>query len=155
MSILSQIACTPCRSGEPPLTDEELSELHPMVPAWKVVRDGGIRKLSNTFIFEEPHQVEDFQARVRQLAERENHHPELAVDGGRIRVTWWTRSLGDLHPNDFIMAGKTDGVFTLVMVGQEGDMMTDEALPTLAEVPRFRSIFRHRAEAPEERPARS
>lgn len=149
MSILSQIACTPCQPGEPPVSDEELAELHPHVPAWEIVREDGVRKLRNTFSFDEQHHLQDFVRRLTDLAKKEGHHPHVAVKNQEVTVTWWTHALRDLHPNDFIMAGKTDGLFTLAVVGQEGDMFTDEPLPTLAEVPRFRQIFSRRPGAEE------
>lgn len=151
MSILSQIACSPCQAGEPPASEEEIAELHPHVPAWEIVREEGVRKLRNTFVFEEQYHLRDFVRRLASLAEKENHHPHVAVKDQTVAVTWWTHDLQDLHPNDFIMAGKTDGIFTQAVVGQEGDMFTNEPLPTLAEVPRFSQTFSRRQAGTEAR----
>lgn len=144
MSILSQISCTPCQGNEHPVSDEEVAELHPLVPAWSIERGDGVRKLCNTFTFESPKKAEEFIERLQEIARRENHHPALDVQEKSVTVTWSTRAIGDLHPNDFIMAGKADGIYTLVAVGNEGDMFTDEPLPTIAEVPRFQRTFARR-----------
>jgi 4a-hydroxytetrahydrobiopterin dehydratase len=42
------------------------------------------------------------------LAGRENHHPSLLIEWGKATVNWWTHKANGLHPNDFIMAAKTD-----------------------------------------------
>ena len=49
-----------------------------------------------------------FANRVAQLAEENNHHPALLVEWGKVKVSWWTHSLGGLHINDFIMAARTE-----------------------------------------------
>lgn len=147
MSILSQVACTPFRADEPAISDAELADLHPEVPSWQLVREEGIRKLRHTFEFAESGRKEMFLKKLAELAARENHHPEIRDRGEKVTVTWWSHSLGDLHPNDFIMAAKTDGAFSLAEVGHEGEMETKRALPTLAEVPRFQQAFRERRRA--------
>lgn len=145
MSILSQISCTPCRSGEAPVSDEEVAALHPFVPAWKVVNDEGVRKLRNSFAFDDEETTRAFLRAVEEVARKENHHPVVDRRGERVTVDWWTHSIRALHPNDFIMAAKTDGAYTSTVVGAEGEMGTSEPLPTLAEVPRFRELVAHRA----------
>lgn len=141
MSILSQISCTPCRAGEAPLSDEELAVIHPFVPAWDIIQEGGVRKLRHTFAFDEEHQREGFLTRLKRVAAKENHHPEVVERGNAVVVTWWTHAIRDLHPNDFIMAAKTEGAFSQAIVGHDGDMDTGEELPRLVDVPRFRQTF--------------
>lgn len=145
MSILSQISCTPCHAGEAAVSDEEIAVLHPFIPAWKIVDEEEGRRLRNTFTFDDEETARAFVGAVDELARKEDHHPVLDRRGDRVTVDWWTHSLRDLHPNDFIMAAKTDGAYTLTVVGAEGDMVTSESLPTLAEVPRFRELVAHRA----------
>jgi|GEM_PF-555170 len=150
MSILSQIACIPCRKGEEPLSDEELAVLHPFVPVWEIVRDDTVRKLRNTFLFDEDQQRADFKERLSRVADKENHHPEIQERGSEVTVIWWTHAIRDLHPNDFIMAAKTEGVYRQAIVGHEGEMDTGEELPTLMEIPRFQQTFsRLRGGAPD------
>jgi 4a-hydroxytetrahydrobiopterin dehydratase len=47
-----------------------------------------------------------FANRVGELAEREGHHPDLAVGWGYCTVVLYTHKIGGLHENDFIMASK-------------------------------------------------
>lgn len=46
--------------------------------------------------------------RITQLAEAENHHPEIIIAWGRCSVSWWTTRLGGIHANDVRMAAATD-----------------------------------------------
>lgn len=36
MMQLSQLKCVACRGGEPPLSDSEITELHPQIPEWQI-----------------------------------------------------------------------------------------------------------------------
>lgn len=45
--------------------------------------------------------------KITALAEAEDHHPELVLNYGQIKVTWWSHNLNGLHNNDFIMALRT------------------------------------------------
>ena len=48
---------------------------------------------------------------VGELAEREQHHPDLHVAWGKVVVEVWTHKIRGLHENDFILAAKTDAIF--------------------------------------------
>ena len=53
-----------------------------------------------------------FVNRVGELAEREGHHPDLHVAWGKVVVETWTHKIHGLHTNDFILAAKTDEIFS-------------------------------------------
>jgi 4a-hydroxytetrahydrobiopterin dehydratase len=44
------------------------------------------------------------------LAERENHHPDLEVGYGRVKVNYSTHDVGGLSRNDFICAAKIEAL---------------------------------------------
>ena len=111
MSELAEMKCSACRGGEPTLTDEEIDELHPQVPEWRVVEREGIKRLERTFGFGDFAQALAFTNEVGEQAEEEGHHPALLTEWGKVTVTWWTHKIGGLHQNDFIMAAKTDDLF--------------------------------------------
>lgn len=140
MSELSQIRCIHPQQGEPPLSEAELAAFHPLVPSWRIVRDDGVRKLRNEYSFDGGEDLRRFVKRLMTIADAENHHPKIDEDGTKAAVDWWTHSIGDLHPNDFLMAAKTDGVYSLIVVGAEGDMTTGESLPTLRDIPKFQEV---------------
>ena len=107
---LAQSACVPCRGGVPTLTEPEIRALRPEVPAWDVVEVDGVKHLRREFHFDDFRQALDFAVRVGQLAEREQHHPDLHVGWGRVVVEVWTHKIHGLHRNDFILAAKTDAL---------------------------------------------
>ena len=111
MEALSQLKCTACRKGEPTVTEAEVAELHPQVPAWQVIEREGIRRLERTFTFSDFVQALAFTNTVGELAEAEGHHPALLTEWGRVTVTWWTHKIRGLHRNDFIMAAKADRLY--------------------------------------------
>ena len=111
MSLLNQEKCVACRRDSPPVTEQEVAELHPLLPQWELINDDGISKLDRVFEFENFRQAMNFTNEVGNLAEEEGHHPRLVTEWGRVRVTWWTHKIRNLHRNDFIMSAKCDQIF--------------------------------------------
>ena len=108
---LARERCVACRRDSPRVTDEEIAELHPMVPEWELTHDDGVPRVERTFRFRNFADALAFTERVGSEAEAEGHHPRLVLEGGRVGVAWWTHKIRGLHRNDFIMAAKTDGLY--------------------------------------------
>ena len=51
-----------------------------------------------------------FTNKIAMIAEKEDHHPLIVTEWGRVKVQWWTHKIKGLHKNDFIMAAKTDAL---------------------------------------------
>ncbi len=98
--------CTPCRGGIPPLAREEADAYLQQAPGWDLVDEG--RRLERTFTFRNFKEALDFVVKVGNLAETEGHHPDITFAWGRAKVSWYTKKIGGLHENDFIMAAKTN-----------------------------------------------
>jgi 4a-hydroxytetrahydrobiopterin dehydratase len=112
MDTLTQMKCVPCRGDEPTVTDEEIEALHPQVPDWQIVEHDHIKRLQRAFKFKNFAEALQFTNKVGDLAEAEGHHPALLTEWGQVTVTWWTHKIKGLHRNDFIMAAKTDELYT-------------------------------------------
>jgi len=112
MSDLTQIKCVPCRGDEPKVTEAEFAEFLPEVPDWKIVEREGIQRLERVFTFKNFVQALTFTNKVGELAEAEGHHPAILTEWGRVTVTWWTHKIRGLHRNDFVMAAKTDRLYS-------------------------------------------
>lgn len=108
MDTLTQMKCVACRGGEPTVTDAEIAEYHPQVPAWQIVERDGIKRVERVFKFRNFAQALAFTNQVGEVAEAEEHHPAILTEWGKVTVTWWTHKIKGLHRNDFIMAAKTD-----------------------------------------------
>ena len=82
--------------------DQELASM----PGW-AVGDGMLRR---RFEFPDFAQALAFANRVGELAERENHHPDLLVGWGACEVAWVNHSAGGITERDVDMARATDGL---------------------------------------------
>ena len=108
MDELSKLKCVACHGGEPTLTDAELAELHPQVSDWQIVEVDGVKRLQRMFKLKNFIEAVAFTHKVAMIAEKEDHHPLIVTEWGRVTVQWWTHKIKGLHKNDFIMAAKTD-----------------------------------------------
>ena len=99
------VACGPDAVG---VTAAETTALRREIPAWKVVKRGGVARLTRTFAFPDFAAALAFTNAIGALAEAAGHHPAITTEWGRVTVEWWTHTLGGLHRNDFVMAAKTD-----------------------------------------------
>jgi 4a-hydroxytetrahydrobiopterin dehydratase len=104
-SPLANRSCVPCRKGTTPLSEAEARRLATEVPAWSLT--GGPR-LERRFEFEDFAAAMRFVNRVAEVAEAEQHHPDIAIHWNKVELTLWTHSIGGLHENDFVMAAKID-----------------------------------------------
>lgn len=112
MENLAQMRCTACRGDEPPLTDVQIAELLPQIPGWDVVVRDGIKRLERRFDFRDFARALEFTNQVGEAADAEGHHPAILTEWGKVTVTWWTHKIKGLHQNDFIMAIKTDRLYS-------------------------------------------
>ncbi len=112
MTNLTHERCVACRKDSPHVTETEIAELKPQIPAWNIVEHRQIPRLERTFRFKNFVQALDFANKVGALAEAEGHHPAILTEYGRATVYWWTHAIKGLHRNDFIMAAKTDQIAT-------------------------------------------
>lgn len=99
--------CKPCEGGVEPLAADQVQSLLGQVDDWQPTEDGKAiyrkRKFKN-FI-----DALAYLNRVGELAETEQHHPDLHLTGYRhVRVELTTHAIGGLSDNDFILAAKID-----------------------------------------------
>jgi 4a-hydroxytetrahydrobiopterin dehydratase len=52
-----------------------------------------------------------FVDRVAELAEEENHHPDIAVSYRDVTLRWTTHSAGGITERDHELAARTDALF--------------------------------------------
>lgn len=112
MNDLSRQSCEACRADAPRVSEQELADLMPLIPAWSAPVRDGILQLERTFIFRNFVEALAFANRVGDLAEQENHHPAILIEWGKVTVNWWSHKIHGLHRNDFILAARTDKLFS-------------------------------------------
>ena len=111
MASLTQATCVPCRGGVPTLTTVEIASLLPQVPGWSVAEVGGIQRIQREFTFKDFRTAMDFAIQVGEIAEREQHHPDIHLSWGKVMVETWTHKIQGLHENDFILAAKVNETY--------------------------------------------
>lgn len=111
-ALLIDQTCVACRAGAPRATSAEQAAHMQQLPDWKLVERAAVWQLERLFKFANFAQSLEFTNRVGSLAEEHGHHPALLTEWGRVTVTWWTHKIGGLHNNDFVMAAKTDHLYS-------------------------------------------
>jgi 4a-hydroxytetrahydrobiopterin dehydratase len=105
MSDLTKKHCIPCSGGVPPLEPARIEELSREVPQWSVV-DG--HHLRRKFSFDDFAGALAHVNKIGELAERENHHPDIKLGYGEVVVEIWTHKIDGLTESDFVLAAKID-----------------------------------------------
>lgn len=106
MTALAEHKCVPCKGGTPPLSHEEALKLLEQTPGWEL-KENHIEK---TFQF--PNFIEGmkFANRITKVIEEQDHHPDLYISWGKVRIEYSTHAIGGLSVNDFIMAAKINEI---------------------------------------------
>ncbi|MCW8955723.1 MAG: 4a-hydroxytetrahydrobiopterin dehydratase [Gammaproteobacteria bacterium] len=94
------------------LDPQQLTQLMEQLDNWQIDRSTPEPQLMRQFKFKNFNEALDFTNQVGELAEQVDHHPSILLEWGKVTVRWWTHSIGGLHLNDFILAARTDQVFT-------------------------------------------
>jgi 4a-hydroxytetrahydrobiopterin dehydratase len=68
------------------------------------------KALERTFEFETFVDALAFVNRVGELAEAENHHPDIAIHYNRVTLRWWTHAAGGITNRDRELAERSGGL---------------------------------------------
>jgi 4a-hydroxytetrahydrobiopterin dehydratase len=106
---LRQGTCKPCEGGVERMSEEEARRQLEQVKGWTLSADGtSIHKSWTRKNFKE---AMAFLNRVAEIAEAEQHHPDLHLTGYKnVRIALTTHAIGGLSENDFILAAKIEEV---------------------------------------------
>lgn len=99
--------CQPLRGSEHALHPAQALALLADLPGWQIAENGLLQK---EFIFASYAATLLFVNTVAGLAERENHHPDLEVGYGRVKISYSTHDVAGLSRNDFICAAKIEAL---------------------------------------------
>jgi 4a-hydroxytetrahydrobiopterin dehydratase len=106
MTTLAQKECVQCKGGVPPLKGPALRDLQAELGHdWQVVSEHHLEKL---FPFKNFREALAFTNKVGEAAEEANHHPDIYLAWGKVKITLWTHKIDGLTESDFIFAAKTD-----------------------------------------------
>ena len=67
--------------------------------------------LERTFEFPGFVEALAFVNRVGELAESENHHPDIVINYNRVTLRWWTHTAGGITDRDRELAERSTALF--------------------------------------------
>jgi 4a-hydroxytetrahydrobiopterin dehydratase len=102
MSLFEENCHRPSPS-EKPLGSDETRKLLKKVPGWELKDDS----IERTFKFRDFREAMDFVNRVGEIANTEDHHPDIHIAYNKVTLVFSTHKIKGLSRNDFIMAAKT------------------------------------------------
>ena len=106
MSSLASQQCVPWKRGDPVLGGAAIREL--------CTRLGGNWRVDDNHHLECEYSFDDFASalgftnRIGELAEEQNHHPDIHLAWGKVRLVIWTHVADGLTESDFVWAAKAD-----------------------------------------------
>ncbi len=100
--------CVPRKGSEQALSAAEIAPLLAALPGWSMAHDG--KAIVKDFRFDDFHRTLGFINAVGFMANRQDHHPDLAVGYGHCQIEWSTHDVGGLSRNDFICAAKVEAL---------------------------------------------
>ena len=104
---LKSRSCKPCEGGVEPLSREDAERLLSGLNGWRLSDDG--RSIVRKWTVNDFQAAIDFFSRVTQIAESEQHHPDLHLTNYRdVAIELSTHAIGGLSENDFIIAARID-----------------------------------------------
>ena len=106
MNTLAEKECIPCKGGVPPLKGQALTTLAQQLDnGWQVIKEHHLEK---EYKFKDFREALTFTNKVGELAEAQNHHPDIYLAWGKVKLTIWTHKIDGLTESDFVLAAKAD-----------------------------------------------
>lgn len=112
MDELAKKKCVPCTVGTPSLTGEKLQQLFNQLEDWELIEEKEIQKL---YKFKDFKEALHFVNEVGKTAEEEEHHPDIELSWGKVKIKLSTHKIKGLSESDFILAAKCDVLYTSML----------------------------------------
>jgi 4a-hydroxytetrahydrobiopterin dehydratase len=108
MAKLKDAKCVPCEGEVSPLARQEAERLMTELSGWDFSRDQ--KSIQRDMVFKNFDKAMDFVNTVADLAEFEQHHPDIDIRYNKVKLVLSTHAIGGLSRNDFILAAKIDAI---------------------------------------------
>jgi 4a-hydroxytetrahydrobiopterin dehydratase len=110
---LSELTCKPPKAGETPLSIAQATTMLGEVHDWSL-KSGAITR---EFQFKDFGEAMIFVNKVAELAQAQQHHPDILINYKTVKLTLTTHKINGLSQNDFIMAAKINQLSVFAMPG--------------------------------------
>ncbi len=105
---LTSLKCKACEGWMTPFSSQQIKDHLSKVFGWNLIKD---KKIEKDFRFRNFKEALDFVNNVGNIAEKEQHHPDILIYGwNKVKISLTTFALKGLSENDFIMAAKIDAI---------------------------------------------
>jgi 4a-hydroxytetrahydrobiopterin dehydratase len=82
-----------------------MSKANDLPAGWRIVENHHLEK---EFRFPDFAQALAFTNKIGAIAEESNHHPDIHLSWGKVRVTTWSHDEGGITARDFVLAAKIE-----------------------------------------------
>ena len=111
MSALHNKKCIPCRGEVPPFDISEIHKYLKKINGWDVKKNESESYfIEKNFKFKNFSESQKFINEVGNIAENENHHPDIIFGWGYATIKIFTHKIKGLVESDFILAAKIDNI---------------------------------------------
>jgi 4a-hydroxytetrahydrobiopterin dehydratase len=104
---LSEKKCVSCEGAVSPLAEDEIESMLAQTLGWELAGN----QIERTFRLANFVEAMKLANEITTIAEEANHHPDLHISWGKVRVELSTHSVGGLTTNDFIVAAKINRIW--------------------------------------------
>ena len=111
MNDLINKKCVPCEGGILPLDMSEIHKYQKKIDGWDVKKNkDNFFFLERNFKFSNFTKSQKFINEVGNIADKEDHHPDIMFGWGYAKVQIFTHKIKGLIENDFILAAKINKI---------------------------------------------
>tara|TARA_B100000575_G_scaffold291650_1_gene298090 strand:+ start:838 stop:1176 length:339 start_codon:yes stop_codon:yes gene_type:complete len=111
MTELHKKKCVACSGDIPPFDKSEIHKYLKKIDGWEVKSNNDESfYLIKDFRFENFEKSQKFVNKVGNIAEEENHHPDITFGWGYCKIKIFTHAIKGLAESDFILAAKIDKI---------------------------------------------
>ena len=111
MTDLHEKECIPCIGGVSPFEISEIHKYLKKVDGWDVKKNkDGSYFLEKDFKFKNFSESQKFVNEVGNIAEAQNHHPDIIFGWGYSKIKIFTHKIKGLVESDFILAAKINKI---------------------------------------------
>ena len=109
---LCSAKCKPCEGGVAKLDNLEAEDLLEGISGWQI--DDHVSSISRKLVCRNFAQAINWLNNIAELAEAEQHHPDLHLTGYcHLTMVLTTHAIGGLSENDFILAAKINRLIAM------------------------------------------
>ena len=107
MTDLANRKCKACEDKSiKPFDRAEAEDYLAQTNGWTMNEEA--KMISKEYTFKDFIAAIDFVGRVADIAEMEEHHPDIHIHYNKVTLDLWTHAINGLSENDFIVAAKVD-----------------------------------------------